>query len=259
MGNKNNYTLGDRMKEYENVSNIRLIRNMPVVIRLDMCAGHTFTRGFVKPFDSIYMKTMQQTMEALCKEIAGTVFGYTQSDEITLVLCDYKKMETSPWFDNRVQKMCSVSASKTGRFFNKFFKQNVEELIKQNPDEDYSLYVSRFDSADFDSRVFNVPKFDVVNAVLWRQKDAERNSVQMLAQSLYKHRELEGINCNDLQNKMFTEKGINWSELPTPCKRGSACIKDADGKWFIDYDMPIIGKQRDYVDSLINFNEFEVD
>ena len=81
----------------------------------------------------------------------------------------------------------------------------------------------------------------------------------MLAQSLYKHRELEGINCNDLQNKMFTEKGINWSELPTSCKRGSACIKDADGKWFIDYDMPIIGKQRDYVDSLINFNEFEVD
>ena len=69
--------LGDRMKAYESVTNLKLIRRMPIVLRFDMCHGHTFTRGFQRPFDEIFMKSMQMTMEALCKEIQGVVFGYT--------------------------------------------------------------------------------------------------------------------------------------------------------------------------------------
>ena len=113
--------LGDRMKAYESVTNLKLIRRMPIVLRFDMCHGHTFTRGFQRPFDEIFMKSMQMTMEALCKEILGVVFGYTQSDEITLVLVDYQTFETSAWIDNRLEKICSVGASMASRFFNKFF------------------------------------------------------------------------------------------------------------------------------------------
>ena len=110
MGKMKNDSLGMRMKEYEAVSNIKVTRRMPLVMRFDGCSFHSFTKGFQKPFDDILMKTMQQTMEALCKDIQGCVFGYTQSDEITLILVDYRTLETSAWFDNKVQKMCSVGA-----------------------------------------------------------------------------------------------------------------------------------------------------
>lgn len=257
MGKMKNDSLGMRMKEYEAVSNIKVTRRMPLVMRFDGCSFHSFTKGFQKPFDDILMKTMQQTMEALCKDIQGCVFGYTQSDEITLILVDYKTLETSAWFDNKVQKMCSVGASKASRYFNKFFIDNVGLAMADptNKDVDFSKYTKKFFTADFDCRVFNVPKEDVCNCVIWRQKDAERNSIQMLAQSMYKYKELLGISCKQLQNKMFTEKDVNWNDLPTPCKRGTACKKNEEGKWYIDYDMPILTEDRKYIEDLIYVGE----
>lgn len=250
-------SLGDRMKALEGVTSHKLMRRVPVVMRLDGNHFHTLTRGFKKPFDDILMKTMQQTMEALCRDIQGCVFGYTQSDEITLILVDYQTFETSAWFDNRLEKICSVGASKASRYFNKFFIDNVGLAMTDptNKEVDFSKYTKKFFTADFDCRAFNVPKEDVCNCVIWRQKDAERNSIQMLAQSMYKHKELMGISCKQLQNKMFTEKDVNWNDLPTPCKRGTACKKNEEGKWYIDYDMPILTEDRKYIEDLIYVGE----
>ena len=250
-------SLDVRMKRYEAVSDVVLMRRTPVILRFDGSHFHTYTRGFEKPFDSAMMETMQKTMEALCNDIQGAVFGYTQSDEITIVLCDYKTLETSAWFDNRLEKLCSVGASKASRYFNKFFIEVTEKAYKNKEvtDKMYEKYKSRYFAADFDCRAFNIPKEEVCNCVIWRQNDAEKNSIQSLAQSLYSHKELNGLKCNQLQNKMFTEKGVNWSELPTYCKRGSACIKDENGKWFIDYDMPIIKENREYVENLVYCEE----
>lgn len=87
---KNKYdALGTRMKGYESVSRNFLTRRVPAIIRIDGKAFHTFTRGMEKPFDKRLMEAMQGTMQFLCKNIQGCVFGYTQSDEITLVLTDY--------------------------------------------------------------------------------------------------------------------------------------------------------------------------
>lgn len=128
----NKDTLGDRMKGYENVTRNHLIRRMPVIIRIDGKAFHTLTRGFNKPFDDVLVATMQDTMKYLCENVEGCVLGYTQSDEISLVLCDYKKLETSAWFDNNIQKICSVSASLATAAFNKFFPLNVEKYLPRN-------------------------------------------------------------------------------------------------------------------------------
>lgn len=87
-------TLGDRMKEYEMQSRTRLLRRTPVIIRLDGKAFHTLTRGLDKPFDRDFMEIMQKTMLSLCEQIQGCVLGYTQSDEITLVLIDYQRIES---------------------------------------------------------------------------------------------------------------------------------------------------------------------
>ena len=127
--------LGDRMKtNYEEVYKYKLTRRTPVIIRLDGKAFHTFTRGLKKPFDEIFMMSMQETMKYLCENIQGCVLGYTQSDEITLVLVDYKKLDSSAWFDYEVQKLSSVSASMATVAFNKCFEYNVEKFKEEMKD-----------------------------------------------------------------------------------------------------------------------------
>ena len=249
--------LGDRMKEYEAVFSTKLVKRMPVVIRLDGCAFRSFTRGLNKPFDEIFIRSMQQTTEALCRDIQGCVFGYVQSDEISLILVDYKNLDSDCWYDNKVQKICSVAASKASRYFNQFFISNVAIAMKDeaNKGVNFTRYTKKFFTADFDCRAFNVPVDDVCNCIIWRQRDAERNSIQMLAQSLFRHNEIVGISCKQLQNKMFTEKGVNWNDLSTHCKRGSACKRDENGKWYIDNDMPILTDNRAYIEDLIRIGE----
>lgn len=266
MGKEKKVSLGDRMKTYEAVSKNYLMRRTPVIIRLDGKAFHTFTRGLDKPFDKVFVNIMQKTMLALCNEIQGCVLGYTQSDEITLVLVDYKNLDSCAWFDNQVQKMVSVSSSLATLYFNKYLTE-----ILNNVREDISLADSNMSSAHnyqrnmefmkkwenkefkaiFDSRVFNVPQYEVVNNLIWRQQDATRNSINSLAQSLFSHKELQGINCKDVQNKMFTEKDVNWNDLPIHLKRGCCAIKNDEGKWVLDKEMPIFTEDRDYVDRLV--------
>ena len=216
--------LGDRMKEfYENRSKTKLTRRMPVIIRLDGKAFHTFTRGFKKPFDEIMIKTMQQTMQYLCENIQGCVLGYTQSDEITLVLIDYKKLTSDAWFDYDVQKIVSISAAMATLAFNKYYAENIAEMTESN--EEFKKYATKLYKALFDSRAFNIPREEVANCLIWRQLDAERNSVNSVAQSLFNHKELQGLNLKDTMTKIEQEKGIIWGDLSGTQKRGSCCIK----------------------------------
>ena len=259
-------TLGDRMKNnYENISRYYLTRRMPIIIRLDMKAGHTFTKGMNKPFDDIFVKTMQDTMKYLCENIQGCVLGYTQSDEISLVLVDYAELTTDAWFGNNLQKMCSVSASMATMAFNKFFYGNMPA------DEENSgtYYKALEKGAMFDSRVFTIPKEEVCNALIWRQQDATRNSIQSVGQANFSQKELHGKSCNNIQDMLMIQKGINWNDYATTLKRGSCCIKVDDGlteydeagnicgytqrsKWIIDNEIPIFSQDRNYIEKLIN-------
>lgn len=259
-------TLGDRMKNnYENISRYYLTRRMPVIIRIDGKSFHTFTRGFKKPFDDILVKTMQETMKYLCENIQGCVLGYTQSDEISLVLVDYAELTTDAWFGNNLQKMCSVSASMATMAFNKFFYGNMPA------DEENSgtYHKALKKGAMFDSRVFTIPKEEVCNALIWRQQDATRNSIQSVGQANFSQKELHGKSCNNIQDMLMIQKGINWNDYATTLKRGSCCIKVDDGlteydeagnicgytqrsKWIIDNEIPIFSQDRNYIEKLIN-------
>lgn len=255
-------SLGNRMKcNYEEVSKTRLLRRTPVIIRLDGKAFHTFTRGFKKPFDEVFMKTMQETMKYLCENIQGCVLGYTQSDEITLVLVDYKKLDSEAWFDYEVQKLCSISASMATLAFNKALKKHRDDFVDLafafqdfDIEQDYlkTLQKALDKGAMFDSRCFNIPREEVTNCLLWRQQDATRNSIQMVAQANFPHKQLQNKNCNQLQDMLFIEKGINWNDFPTYQRRGSCCIKDENGSWFIDLEIPkFVNEGREYVEKLI--------
>lgn len=257
--------LGDRMKKYyEEVSKTRLVRRMPVIIRLDGKAFHTFTRGMKKPFDEVFNNSMQQTMEYLCKNIQGCVLGYTQSDEITLVLIDYQTLQTDAWFDYEIQKMTSISASMATLAFNKFFETNVNKFKEEISDLAIGIENKYLDTLDnciekgafFDSRCFNIPREEVTNCILWRQLDAERNSINALAQSLFSHKSLQGLSRKETVAKMELEKGVIWGNFPTMFKRGSCCIRDEAGHWFIDKEIPIFKEDgRNYIEKLIQVGE----
>lgn len=249
--------LGDRMKEnYENRAKTQLLRRTPVIIRLDGKAFHTFTRGFKKPFDDILTEAMQQTMLTLCKEIQGCVLGYTQSDEITLVLTDYKKLETAAWFDYDIQKVCSVSASIATLAFNRCFLNEIQKKYESISGLTVSVYYQAWlKGALFDSRCFNVPKEEVTNCILWRQQDAIRNSINSVGQTNFSHKELQGLSTDQILKKLLEEKQIDWNKLPVHLQRGSCCIKrEVNGvdSWFIDTEIPIFkGEGRDYIEKLI--------
>ena len=261
--------LGTRMKEfYEQVPKFKLYRRTPVAIRIDGKAFHTFTRGFQKPFDEILIKTMQETMKYLCENIQGCVLGFQQSDEITLILVDYKKLNSDAWFDYEVQKICSIAASMATMAFNRFFERNVMETCQIDLLQEYGIetypaqlcdtYCKAIDKgAMFDCRVFNIPKEEVTNLIYWRQLDASRNSIQMVGQANFSHKELQGKSCNDIQDMLMLQKGINWNDFPTYCKRGSCCVRyEEDGGWSIDLNIPIFkGEGREYIDKLVFIGE----
>lgn len=234
-----NNSLGARIKSYEDISNIRLIPRMPVILRVDGKSFHTFTKKFDRPFDEQFMISMAQTMKYLCENIQGVKFGYTQSDEISILLTDYEKYTTERWFDYRIQKMTSVAASIATAKFNELIQpyRNSKKL-----NQSFAL---------FDARVFSLSKEEVCNYFIWRQQDATKNSIQMLARSLFSHKELQNLNGNDLQNKMLVEKNINWNDLPIYCKRGISVYKNSISGWYIDKVIPVFSDLRDFVETWI--------
>jgi tRNA(His) guanylyltransferase len=201
-------SLGDRMKDYEGRSRFFLPRRGYTMIRLDGKAFHTYTRGFDRPFDYGLIDAMNQTAQFLCSSIQGCCLAYAQSDEITLVLVDFLKTTSDAWFQGNLQKIASISASMaTAKFL------EVRRLIG---DERLAF---------FDSRAwFLADPIEVENTFIWRQKDATRNSIQLVAQSLYSHKELHNKNTSQLQEMIF-QKDINWNDYPAGMKRGRVVKK----------------------------------
>lgn len=264
------FEIADRMKTYENIAKTQLEKKVPVAIRIDGKAFHTFTRGFEKPFDEVLINSMQETMKYLCANIQGCVFGYAQSDEITLILIDYQNINTSAWFDYEVQKICSISASMATLAFSKAFSREVSEFDKINKlhtmayfNNPKNLKTQMHDNywnaygkgAMFDARCFNIPKEEVTNLIYWRQLDAIRNSIQMVGQAYFSHKELQGKSCNDIKDMLISQKNINWENFSTHQKRGSCCIKTEKG-WIVDKEIPVFkGKDREYIDRFVIIEE----
>lgn len=270
--------LGDRMKNnYENRYRFYLTRRTPVIIRVDGNAFHTFTRGLDKPFDADFMKIMQYTCKDLCEFIQGCVGGYVQSDEISLLLVDYNTITTDAWFDYNLQKVTSLAAARATMTFNRLVGELVADFASSGyvnsqfegcEDKEaecwrkYNIWFPKQNCAIFDARAFNIPKEEVTNYFIWRQKDATRNSIQSAGQAQFSHKELDRKSQSDIQEMLF-QKGINWNDYSIPEKRGSfvrrytETIEREDGTaimrnpWYIDEEMPILTEDRNYIEELV--------
>ncbi len=255
--------IGQRMKEdYESRTQTHLMRRTYTIIRLDGKAFHTYTKGFERPYDVNLMRIMDETAIKLCESIQGAKLAYVQSDEISILLTDFESPQTNMWFDGNVQKMTSISAAIATAHFN----------IGMYLDEDILAPMSKV--AYFDSRVFQLPYAkETFNYFVWRQQDATRNSIQMGAQTLYSHKELNKKNTSELQEMMF-QKGINWNDYPVGFKRGRLILKekeeqievkdprwnkekDSNGKMFImrkiwaSFEPPVFTQENDFLLSRI--------
>ena len=193
-----NDDLGNRMKQYESAETNRfLMRGLPTIFRIDGKNFHTYTKGFDRPFDHRMQEAMIETTKRLVEE-TNAVIGYTQSDEITLILPDDRPI----LFEGRIFKLVSFLAS----FATMVFNQTIYE------DKRY---------ATFDCRVFQVPnRVEAVNCLIWREMDAVKNSVSALAQKHFSHKQLQNMNTQQ-KKAMLLEKGISWNDLSDYCKKGS--------------------------------------
>ena len=244
--------LGIRMKDYEQRNQYYLQKRTPVIIRVDGKAFHTFTRNLKKPFDSIFVNAMIQTMEHMAIDMQNCIFAYQQSDEITFVLKDYSQLNTEAWFDYRTDKLCSISASMATYYFNMYFREKAEHYITAHPDGEYSDILRRtiISPAMFDARCFNIPREEVINLIYWRQLDAVRNSIQAAGQAKFSHKQLMGKSCKMIK-EMLEENGTPWENLPTYLQRGTCAIREGK-EWITDYSMPMLVKEgREYLEALI--------
>jgi len=259
-----NQNLGDRMKEnYENRFRYSLPSRTYTLIRIDGKAFHSYTKGLNRPFDDDLINDMDSTAAYLCKNIMVAKLAFVQSDEISILLTDFEEIGTQSWFDNNLQKMCSVSASMATSMFNRLRYNRYLENKKIV--EDKILIDRRYEKepklAEFDSRVFQIPqKIEVENYFIFRQQDTVRNSISSVAQSLYSHKELNNKNCDQMQEMIF-QKGINWNNYESKYKRGRLIIKEnyekepniIRSRW-VSVEVPIFTQNRNFLSEKIPNN-----
>jgi len=203
---------GNRMKLYEKHGIERFMPLLPVCARLDGKCFSKFTKGFDRPFDSGMINLMQHVTEILVAETCADI-GYTQSDEISLIWKN-DKVNSQIFFDSKIQKMVSVLASMCTAYFN----ANAEFFL---PHAKHKL-------ALFDCRAWQVPNItEASNVLLWREKDATKNSVSMLGHEYFSHKQLHKKTANDIQNMLLTQHDVNWSDYPNAFKRGTYVVRNA--------------------------------
>lgn len=237
-------SLGDRMKRYEKASKTSLVPRMPIIVRVDGKAFHTYTKNLNKPFDGRLINVMNEVAIMLFREIQGAQLAYIQSDEISILLHPYKRYASQAWFDGELQKMVSVSAA----IASAEFTIRSHELS----DVEYYLYSDDFKAAYFDSRAFTLPEREVNNYFIWRQNDTQRNSVQMFARSLFTHKECDRKSCDELKTMCLEVHGEDWNNLGDDRKHGRVVLK---GDGVECRPAPIFKENPSWVESLLEVEE----
>jgi tRNA(His) guanylyltransferase len=237
--------LGDRMKIYENVNRNYLPIRTPMIIRLDGKSFSSYTKNFEKPWSKIILDTFIYSSTSLFEEISGLKLIYGQSDELSLLITDYDTLNTKPWFDKNIQKIVSVSASIITAAFNKYLN-NSELQVR---------------TAFFDSRVFTLPKEEVCNYFIFRQRDAISNSITCLAQQYFSHNQLEGLSSKEKKAILF-DIDQDWDECETWQKRGFCVTRELFEKDVVirhkiktDWNIPVFSENRNYIEKFVYLEE----
>ncbi len=262
--------LAIRMKGYEEAARTSFPRRLPLIVRVDGKAFSKLTsnlKGPNDPFNRQFVTAMDAVATALCREIQGAQIAYVQSDEVSVLVHGYKKLESSPWFDNQCQKIVSVAAAVAAGTFT----AQTPKLFNKNSDCEWAdclpMGLDDIRPVFFDARAFVLPEAEVANYMIWRQQDATRNSVQMLARHHFSHKECDSKSVNDML-EMLRQKGVHWDDLPKGLRRGRCVLKRAEQfippahfgaaalaaitrmNWAVE-DPPLFTQDRAYIERLL--------
>lgn len=229
--------LGDYCKWLEkNFSNEIMIPTLPVIIRLDGNNFSNWTKGLDKPFDDRLIKLMSDTTKFLVEE-TNAVVGYTQSDEITLIL--YNPIRNSQIYHNgKKQKIISKLTAKCVNYFNERRKELLPNHNKL---------------AVFDCRIYQTPSIeDAVGQLIWRENDAVRNSILNLSQKYYSHNEMMNIKTNQLVENLKNDFNVDWNDLPNKMKRGVYIKRRIINREFSEEEILKLPPQHDYFKGVKN-------
>lgn len=254
--------LGDRQKLYEKATDYEIIRRVPVIIRVDGRKFSSLTKKLPRPFCPKMLNLMSDTMINSIKNIDGAIFGYQQSDEITFVLRNDQSLDSEPWFGNRIQKICSITAALVTLNFNNLLKdlQDPPVLLGQ---------------AIFDARVFALPSaLEVANNLIFRQHDCIRNAITSASRAELSNKFgkkttdkiLKGKNTAERKHLLFEECGIDFETYyPSSFKFGTGAYKVAKivgdeenqltrHRWILDSNLPKFSddKSRSFILGIIN-------
>ncbi len=197
-----NTPLGDRMKAYEHAFRQFLPRRAYTIVRVDGRAFHSYLREAERPFDHVFMSHMDMVAQRLCEEIGGAQFAYVQSDEISILMTDFADIQTQPWFGGNRDKIISVTAGIASAY--------MSMLRNDYPGLPH-----------FDGRAYSKSDpVEVANYFVWRQRDAVRNSIQMVGQFHFSQTELHGKSTDDIQEMLWSQHGVNWNDCVPGAKRG---------------------------------------
>ena len=236
------------MRVYEESLDQYILPDMFIAVRLD---GRSFTSltkkmNFEKPFDVKFRDMMVDTVKALMEAGFRVVYGFTQSDEISLL---FHKDENT--FSRKVRKINTTLAGEASGTF--------------------SLALGEV--ATFDSRVIPLPnEKKLADYFAWRQEDAKRNALQGYCYWTLRKEGKTASQAARILNKqgfkfkidLLEERGINFDEVPKWQRHGvGVYFKDIEREGFnpiknekviakrrelfADYDLPYGDDYRKYV------------
>ena len=241
--------LDKEMRLYEESMDQFVLPDMYLAARLD---GRSFTRltkeicHFEAPFDPRFRDLMTETTKALMEAGFRIVYGYTESDEISLLFHPDDRT-----FGRKVRKINTTLAGEASAAF--------------------SLALGQ--AATFDCRVIPLPNEKrVEDYFAWRQEDAHRNSLNGWC---YWTLRKEGISQNQAtailegqsvpyKNELLFQRGINYNDLPSWQKRGigiyyqdiakegwnpltGQTVQTKRRELFINYELPMGEEYRQFV------------
>lgn len=237
--NTKEYKMGDDMKEIERETETYIPRHKPYIARLDGRSFSRFTkRHFEKPFDVKFNDIMVDLTKDLVREF-NAVTGYTQSDEISLLLVPKVSKDGINLdydFKGRVQKTMSVMA---GFASTRFLVHCIRNGIVSAED------ISEWD-AHFDSRALPIGETDLILSYFrWRQMDCVRNCTSSFARKYFSTSELHKKHTGNILD-MLKDKNIDMGEeLDVKTKFGTYIKTVSVDREFTHQGRDIICKRRE--------------
>lgn len=238
-------------EEYTDCFNYKLMHRTPIVIHLNGRSFRRLTSFLNKPFSKDLSNCFSVVLYKLCLEIEGCIFGYSFNDEIILILRNDQHKETVPWYDNRLQKINSVSSSLATLFFSKAI-QEMDLLINGD--------------AVFLSNVFNLPKIsECVSYLTMYQTKNFINSLnfaceyELLKQDFDKDivkTMLGGTSIDDRKNILLKTCNIDYMDYPQEFRRGVAVYRfkeNEKSKWVLDNELNVFSDNQSWLFEKLNF------